>query len=1217
MNYYEEKGDFLKYLRQTMRIMRLSLFLIVISTAMAFSASSYSQNTKLTLGLDNARVKEVIQAIEDQSEFLFFYQEKHVDLNRQVTLHVTEQDVETILNQLFEGTDNIYVINDRQIVIGIAPRRELEKQMLSLKGNVKTVIEQPQQKEITGKVTDTEGLPLPGVSVVIKGTTIGTITNADGEFSLKIPFDTEILQFSFVGMKTQEIPIEGKTAFAVTMEEESIGVDEVVVTALGIERETKALGFSAQKIGEDDLSASRELSVAGYLAGKVAGVQISKTGTGAGGSTNVVIRGNSSIAGSNQPLYVVDGVPIINYSNDNSASGVASADIDYGDGIGDLNPQDVESMNVLKGPAATALYGSRGANGVILITTKSGKKGGQGLGIEVNSGVTFEELYLIPNFQNEFGSGYDDEGYANYSWGGFTFDGIYYNWPENGQLDSWGGPLDGSIKIPNWWTLPEDGSIPSSVWDNPITEAIPYVAQPRDNVRNFFNTGVTFSNNVALTSSNEKSSMRLSLGDVTTSGIVPNHEIKKKSVSFNGTTKVNKFLSFTAKINYIRTEGDQRPRTGYSASNPMYNLISMARNTPLDFVKYQYETTKVNIRYPGINYNPYYMLNEVKNNDFKDRVVGLTSTTLQFTDWLSLMGRVGVDFYSQAKETRWPQDPNSRNAASRQGQMTQTLDRTRDINADVILTANKNVSENFSLNGVLGASIRSYRSDWMYWDAREFKAKDVYDISNFNDIRPSSRLYEKEMQSVFFTGQIGYKNYLFVDITGRNDWSSALGVNNQSFFYPSVSSSFIFTEAFNIDNSILSFGKVRASWAQVGNDSDPYMTRSGYNLYTTGFNGLPYATMSGTIPLLDLKNELTESVEFGVDMRFFKNRLSMDLTYYDGKTSNQILSLPVSSASGYSSAVINAGEIKNSGIEATLGITPVTGDFRWDINFNYAANRSEVVVLDGKIQTYRIIGNAGEPALSDIHAQVGAAYGNIIGYAYKRAPDGQKIVNAAGRYVRESETSVLGNITPDWIGGLNNTFSYKGFALNVLLDFVQGGDVVSATKYEMTRKGTGAWTVEGRRPKARYDEGDDIPAGSAVGDPMPYTGVLDGVVEIEDESGNVVGYEKNTKAVPGQSYWANRAWDGIGEEFVEDGSYISLREVMLSYRFKPSLLNKTPLAGVTLTAVGRNLAYLQNKMDYLGLSPESDPNTAGGASGIEALAVPSTRTYGFNIKLTF
>ncbi len=1077
-----------------------------------------------------------------------------------------------------------------------------------------------QQRIITGAVVSaSDGSPIPGVTVVVQeDQSIGTLTDTRGIYSLPIPGNARNLVFSFIGMKTETAPIGTSNEINVTLEEASIGLDEVVVTALGIRREVKALGFAAQRIGEDALSVSRETNITNYLAGKVAGVQISKTGSGTGGSTNVVIRGKSSISGNNQPLYVVDGVPIINFSNSSAYSGVASADIDYGDGIGDLNPQDVESINVLKGPAATALYGSRGANGVIVITTKSGRGGKKGLGVEINSGVTLEKLYLVPNFQNKFGSGYDDEGYANYDWGGFTFDGIYYNWPENGQLDSWGGPLDGSIKIPNWWTLPEDGSIPSSVWDCPINEAIPYVAQPRNNVRNFFNTGVTYSNNAVVTSSSDRTTMRLSLGNIKTHGIVPNNEITKNSVVFSGSTQLSKRLTFEGKVNYVRSEGKQRPLNGYDPANPMYNLISMARNTPLDFVKYQYEKTRVNIRYPGVNYNPYYMVNEIKNNDFRDRVIGMVSSTLNITSWLNLTGRVGADFYSSVSENTWPEDPNSRNWASQKGQMVQSNYRALDLTGDVILSANKNITDNISLSGVLGASIHSYRSDYMGWDAREFKTRDVYHISNFNIIYPSAGIYEKEMQSVFFTSQIAYRNYLFLDITGRNDWSSALGKSNQSFFYPSVSSSFAFTDAFNIDNKILSFGKIRASWAQVGNDADPYLTRAGYGLYTAGFNGLPYASKSGQIPLWNLKNELKESVEFGADLRFFDNRINLDFTYYNSATRNQILGLAVSSASGYDSKVANAGEIRNNGIEAIIGVNPVDyNGFRWNIDVSFAKNKSRVVVLDGNIKTYRLITNAGEPALSNIEAQVGAPYGNIVGYAYKRAPDGQRIVGSSGAYLRENNLSVLGNITPDWIGGINNTFSYRGFSLNILLDMVQGGNIVSSTKYEMTRKGTGAWTIEGRRPKARYTDGDIIPPGSAIGDPMPYTGVLDGVVEITDPDGNVTGYEKNTRAVPGQTYWATRAWDGIGEEFVEDGSYISLREVMLSYKFQPSFLKKTPFTGIIITAVGRNLAYLQNKMGYLGLSPESAPNTSGGGSGLESLTIPSTRSVGFNIKFTF
>jgi TonB-linked SusC/RagA family outer membrane protein len=1182
--------------------MKISAFLMFCCLVNIFATETYSQSTKISLSLKGATVEEVLNKIEDESEFYFLYNQKLVDVTRKVDIQAEKEPIGDILAEIFRN-DIKFIVLDRQIIL---TQNDATPVMLS-----------PQQQKVTGTVTDKSGAPLAGVNVIVTGTAQGTITDINGKFNIEVSKDSKSLSFTFVGMQPQVAEIGTKSQIDVVMAESAIGLEEVVVTALGIKREVKALGFSAQKIGENDLSASRESSITNYMTAKVAGVQISKTASGSGGSTNVIIRGNKSFSGDNQPLYVVDGMPIYNFTNNDKYNAVATAGIDYGDGIGDINPQDVESINVLKGPSATALYGSRGSNGVVIITTKSGKNAKKGIGIEINSGVTIEKLNLIPKYQNKFGSGYNDEGYADQGWG-TDIDGVFYLWPDNGQLDSWGAPLDGHTMIPNWWTMPTNLAS-SEIWDCPINGVVPLLPQPKNNVRNFFDTGMTFSNDAAVTSANDKSSMRLSVGSINTSGIVPNSKFSTKSVSFNGSTKVNEFLSFDAKVNYIRTDGDQRPLTGYSQANPMYNLISMPRSTPLDFVKHQYEITRTNIRYPGINYNPYYMVNEIKNHDFKDRVIGSASTTLKFNSWLSLMGRVGADFYSQMKENTWPKDPSSKNYDSRMGQLIQNISRVRDLNADVLLTANKKFSENITLNGVLGASMRSFREDWLAVDGRIFKAQDVYDISNFTDVRTSSYLSQKEMQSVFFTGQMAYKNYLFIDVTGRNDWSSALGLHNMSFFYPSISAGFVFTDAFSIKSNILSFGKLRASWAQAGNDSSPYLTRAGYSLYSTGFNGLPFASKSGTLPLFNLKNELTESVEFGADLRFFNSRLNLDVTYYDGKTTNQILELPVSGASGYSSVVINAGDVRNSGIEATLGINAVNaGSFRWDIDFNYAANHSKVVSLDGNIQTYPLIASSsGEPGLSNIEARVGEAYGNIVGYAYQRAPDGQKIVSASGVYLRESKLSILGNITPKWIGGLNNTFTYKGFSLNVLLDFKEGGNIVSSTKYEMTRKGTGAWTVEGRRPQSRYLEGDVIPVGASVGDPMPYTGVLPGVVEIKDGSGNVTGYEKNTQAVPGMRYWANRAWDGIGEEFVEDGSYISLREVMLSYKFNPSILSKTPFKGLTINLFGRNLAYLQNGMGYLGLSPESAPNTAGGASGIEALTIPSTRSYGVNVKLVF
>jgi hypothetical protein len=463
----------------------------------------------------------------------------------------------------------------------------------------------------------------------------------------------------------------------------------------------------------------------------------------------------------------------------------------------------------------------------------------------------------------------------------------------------------------------------------------------------------------------------------------------------------------------------------------------------------------------------------------------------------------------------------------------------------------------------------------------------------------------KEMQSVYFMGQLSYKKYLFLDLTGRNDWSSALGINDYSFFYPSVSSSFVFTDAFkDTFGRILSFGKVRASWAQVGNDSDPYLTMNGYASTTTTYDGHGLSWMNPVIPNYNLKNELTESWELGTDLRFFDSRIGLDLTYYDGKTTNQILPANISNASGYTTVVINAGEIQNKGLEIALNLNPIktAGGFSWDINANYARNRSKVVSLAQGIESLIV----GTGASGTIEARPGQPYGNIVGYAYQRAPDGQLLVSDGGTYIPTPTQQVLGNITPKWIGGLNNTFTYKGFSLNVLLDFVQGNNIISETKYRCEASGDGKWTTEGRRVQDR----------DAQGNQLPLVGILPGVVAVDDGSGNI-SYQPNTKAVYGQDYWAMRAWSDITEEFVMDGSYISLREIMLTYNFNRSVLSKTPFAGITVSVLGRNLMYLEEHMQDMGVSPESAPNTSAGYAGSESFAIPTTRTWGFNVKLIF
>jgi TonB-linked SusC/RagA family outer membrane protein len=1056
-----------------------------------------------------------------------------------------------------------------------------------------------QTRTITGTVTSAEdGESLPGVNVVVTDLTIGTITGINGEYSIEVPPEAQSLEFSYVGFETQTIAIGNQTVIDVALVVSAIALEEVVVTSLGIEREKKALGFAAQELGEEELSAARELSVTRYLTGKVAGVQVTNTAAGTGGSSNVTIRGNSSITGSNQPLYVVDGVPIINQPL--GAGRGNWGESDYGDGIGDINPEDIESVNVLKGPNASALYGSRGANGVIVITTKSASKR-KGPTVELNSNFSIERINLYPKYQNKYATGYE----------GTNLYGSLVEVPEgSGQWyetmptwhggDNWGPPLDGRRTVVNPWVYPGD---PVSTWV--------LTAQPKDNTKQFYQTGFVNSNTLAISGGDAKTGGRLSFGNVYQKGIIGDHKVTKYNLALSGNSQVNKWLRFDGRFNYIRTNGSQRPSLGSDYSN-INRLLTcyVARYVPLDFIKEYYETTGEAGRWPGLAENPYFMLKEYKNNDYRDRIIANTSATADITEWLSVMARVGVDLHTEHHQKTYP--VGSYSGTNSRGRILIDMFHYRDLNADLMLTANKQLSENFYGSLTVGGSLLTQRRDTESMDARNLKAPDVYSITNAQDLRPSNYLWEKEMQSVYFIGQLAYKNWLFLDVTGRNDWSSALGKDEYSFFYPSVGLSWVFSDALNISGNILSFGKARISWAQVGNDSDPYLTKRGYTSYTTSYLGQGFASKSGTLPLYNLKNELTESWEVGGDLRFLQNRIGIDITYYNGHTTNQILPITVSTTSGYSTVVINAGKVSNKGIEAVLNLTPVSlaNSFRWDIAFNYAKNKSMVNELAPGIETYLL--SSAPTSGNRVYANPGEPYGTIMGYATKRAPagsgyEGRYIINSAGAYQREASISVLGNITPDWIGGLNNTFMFKGFSLNVLIDFVQGGDLISDTYYYQMRSGTGEFTEVGRRPQDTDDQGNQL----------PYITALDGVVEITDDAGNVVGYEENTKLVDGQTIYAHRTWGGPKDWFVLDGSYINLREVMLSYRFQPSLLDKTPFYGITLSLVGRNLMYLENHLADYGVSPEAPPNTSGGAQGLESFAIPNTRTFGLNVKLTF
>ncbi|RLD33972.1 MAG: SusC/RagA family TonB-linked outer membrane protein, partial [Bacteroidetes bacterium] len=635
-----------------------------------------------------------------------------------------------------------------------------------------------QERTITGTVNSAEdGQSLPGVNVLVKGTSIGTITDANGKYSITVPSDAQTLEFSFVGMRLHVATIENSTVIDVSMEVAIESLEEVIVTSLGIEREKKALGFSAQKMKQEDLTAARELNVANYLRGKVAGVQVASTSSGTGGSSVVTIRGNSSITGNNQPLYVVDGIPIVNR---NHSSGGMWGDQDYGDGIGGINPEDVETMTVLKGPNASALYGSRGANGVILITTKSGKRR-KGIGVEINANVLFDKINLTPTFQNKYATGYEGTNIYGSMKEIPAGSGEYYETMDTWHGDSWGPPLDGRRTIVDPFVYPEDKN----------TRTLVLLPQDPNNVRDFYETGMIQNTTVAFTGGTEKSTARLSLGNSYTKGITPNHKVNRQTINLMTSTQLTDKFSFDVKINYIHTKGNQRPALGSSADNIVRGFATMGRYVPMSWLKEYYETTGSWGRWPGVVYNPYYVVNELKNTDHQERIIGFVSLKYDFTNWLSLMVRGGTDFHSESREKTWP--VGSRSGSNSKGRITQSKYNVSESNYDAILTASGNLTDNFTGSLSLGANLLKQKYESQGWDGRNFKADGVYDISNCQEFYPNYYLSQKEMQSVYFNGRLGFRNFLYLDITGRNDWSSSLGKDNYSFFYPSVSASWVFS----------------------------------------------------------------------------------------------------------------------------------------------------------------------------------------------------------------------------------------------------------------------------------------------------------------------------------------------------------------------------------------------------------------------------------------
>ncbi|CAL1519000.1 SusC/RagA family TonB-linked outer membrane protein [Chitinophaga sp. MM2321] len=1028
---------------------------------------------------------------------------------------------------------------------------------------------------VKGHIIDDKGTPVPGVSVHEKGTTNGTATDENGNFSINVTGNNAVLVFRSVGYLTKE-QVVGSGSMQVQLSTDIHSLNDVVVTALGIKRDEKALGYSIGTLRGDEVSTVKEVNIANALSGKVTGVNVRSTSSDPGGTSLVTIRGQSSLTGYNQPLYVVDGIPIAPAVR-TPTQPVGQVVVDYGSTISDINPDDIASISVLKGASASALYGSRALNGVILITTKSGSGVTKGLGVSVNSSAIFDQPTLFPLFQNQFGSG-DREGSE-----------------ETISDATWGPRLDIGTKHVQW-------NSPLDANGNPIPTD--WVSYP-DRVKDFFRTGSTFTNNIAVTGNNKDGSFRLSFTNLKNEGIIPNTDLKRNTLNLAAGYNLSSKIKVSTNIGYTKNSSGNRPTFNRgSVSNIVYTTtpnvdIQQLRNYWLPGKEGLEQFSHV----PGSTDNPYLVAYEFINGYDRDRMMGNVQIDIELTKNLTLMGRTGMDLYSESRESKRPFG-SVRNATGAYAIGTEFF---REQNTDFLLTYKKEVNTDFSFSVSAGANRMNQLGKSTNQKTESLVIPGLYNISNAKagTVLNGSGQSTKRINSVYGMGQVSFRNYAFLDLTARNDWSSTLPASNNSYFYPSAALSLIVSDMLGIKSDALSFAKLRASWAQVGGDTDPYNL---YNTFNFGqdWNDVKLANISNALKNNKLKPLIATSHEFGADVRFLKGRIGVDFTYYSTINRNQILNIPVTSASGYTSMVTNAGKIGNKGIEIGLNATPVAGAFRWDLQLNYSRNRNKIIELMDGLTNYQVGGAEG------IRFQVkeGAEMGDMYAQAWETVPDGEfkgePLLASDGTYQQINEYSKIGNYNPDFMIGFTNTFSYKGFTLNLLLDWRQGGNFFSYVAKNLLSDGRTMTTVNGRDPKS----------GGLTWIDSDNNHRTDGMIlhgYIEESPGK---YVPNTNVTDPENYYGEYYWSFNGRSTF-DASYVKLREASLTYNFSKKTLGRIPLGNLSVSLIARNLfTWTAAEQGY---DPETAMTISNGSfsPGVTSWGLPYTRSYGCKIGFNF
>jgi TonB-linked SusC/RagA family outer membrane protein len=1133
------------FFKKIFYLLNLVILLSIIPTV-GKAANVAASGETVSIDIKQMQLRKAFSVLQQKGKIRLLYSEQDLALkdganllNKVVTLRVKDVPVLEALHLLLNGTGLDYkLLNDGLVVIMATPTGS------------KDIV-------INGQVTDSKNAPLPGVSVKVKGGTAASSTDPQGRFQIRAN-ETDVLVFSYVGFVTQEVQINNRTTINVRLAENAQALTEVIVTALGIKREAKSLGYAATTVNTNQLTEARNTNVGNSLVGKVAGLNVSTPPSGPGGSSKIRIRGQSSFGGSNTPLIVVNGVPINNDAgggaNGEKENFAGEGNSDTGDGLQSINPDDIESMTVLKGAAAAALYGFRAKDGAIIITTKAGK-GQVGIGIEINSSFQAEQAIDYTDFQYEYGQG--ENGIRNASLADARRTGL---WSFGPKFD--GQPMfqvDGTQK--------------------------PY--QPfKDRIKSFYDTGITSMNSIAISGANDNGNFRLSFANTDANGIIPNSSFNKKLINLGLNHKITKNLSIAVNANYSNEDNQNPPVVAQQDYNINQTVYTLANSIDPKWLENTYKdpitgNEIVPSRFTNRS-NPYWTINERHEQRKRDRLFGNMSLRYQFADWLYAQGRVGQDYFSVVHNVNRPTGtaflppaPSGFN-----GNFYQDAETFRELNIDFLIGANKKFGD-FGIDATIGGNQMDQKGQTLSTSVTNFYIRDLYTITNGQIKEPNFTYYRKKVNSFYGTVDFSFRDFLFLNVTGRNDWFSTLNPQSNSYLYPSVSSSFVFTEAFKkVLPAWLGYGKLRAAYAEVGGDTDPYTNALFYVLNNNPFGNAALGGISGTIsPNPNLKPLKVKETEVGLELGLFDRRVNLDIAAYRKNTVDEILNVDISNTSGFGQTKVNVGKLRNQGIEALLSVVVIRNtNLRWESAVNYTYNQSKVLELANNQQ--RIDVGTGE-YIGNVSQEIGKAMGSLRGVDYRRDAQG-RILTANGRFLA-GDLVTYGSAVPKYTGGWLNTITYKGIRLFAQVDFKGGHKLISNSNFNFTREGLHQQSLVGR------EGGVIFPGFNADGTP-------------------------NTIAVEAESFYSDYRGKSIATPFVYDAGFIRLRTVSLGYDLT-KYFNKTFIKGLNLSGFVNNVLIIKKHVDNL--DPETQYSASDLLAGLESHSLPTTRTFGLslNVKL--